>query len=266
MKVGISTATFFTRLLTEDSFSVIRRLGADCAEVFLTTWYEYEPSFADLLRERKDEAGVEVYSVHALNTQFEPELFNAAERTRRDAETLYRKVLAAGQKIGAKFYTFHGRTRLKRTAYISPEKFGRRMEELGRLALDYGITLCLENVHWAAFSFPEFFTEAKEFCPSVGAVLDIKQARQSGRDWREYIDAMGDRLRNVHISDCDAEGNIKLVGRGVFPFPELVGRLHTAGYDGPVMIEQYAGDYDNFEQVADSVKYIQNIIGGNYAN
>ena len=32
------------------------------------------------------------------------------------------------------------------------------------------------------------------------------------------------------------------------------------------MIEQYAGDYDNFEQVADSVKYIQNIIGGNYAN
>ena len=52
MKVGISTATFFTRVLTEDSFSVIRRLGADCAEVFLTTWYEYEPSFADLLRER----------------------------------------------------------------------------------------------------------------------------------------------------------------------------------------------------------------------
>ena len=247
MKVGISTATFFTRLLTEDSFSVIRRLGGECAEVFLTTWFEYEPSFADLLRERKDEAGVEVYSVHALNTQFEPELFNAAERTRRDAETLYRKVLAAGQKI-------------------APEKFGRRMEELGRMALDYGITLCLENVHWAAFSFPEFFTEAKEFCPSVGAVLDIKQARQSGRDWREYIDAMGDRLRNVHISDCDAEGNIRLVGRGVFPFPELVGRLRAADYDGPLMIEQYAGDYDNFEQVADSVKYIQNIIGGNYAN
>ena len=77
---------------------------------------------------------------------------------------------------------------------------------------------------------------------------------------------MGDRLRNVHISDCDAEGNIRLVGRGVFPFPELVGRLRAADYDGPLMIEQYAGDYDNFEQVADSVKYIQNIIGGNYAN
>lgn len=266
MKVGISTATFFTRLLTEDSFSVIRRLGGECAEVFLTTRYEYEPSFAALLAERKEEAGVDVYSVHALNTQFEPELFNSAERTRRDAEETYNKVLAAGREIGAKFYTFHGRTRLKRTAYISPEKFGRRMEELGQIALGYGIRLCLENVHWAAFSFPDFFAEAKEYCPSVGAVLDIKQARQSGRDWREYIDAMGDRLMNVHISDCDAEGNIKLVGRGVFPFPELVERLHAAGYDGPLIIEQYAGDYDNFEEVADSVKYIRNIIGGNYAN
>lgn len=81
MKVGISTATFFSKVLTEDSFSVIQRCGGECAEVFLTTRYEYEPSFGDLLAERKGD--LEIYSVHALNTQFEPELFNSAERTRR---------------------------------------------------------------------------------------------------------------------------------------------------------------------------------------
>ena len=46
MKVGISTATFFTKVLTEDSFSVIKRLGADTCEVFLTTFYEYKDAFA----------------------------------------------------------------------------------------------------------------------------------------------------------------------------------------------------------------------------
>ena len=262
MKVGISTATFFTRVLTEDSFSVIRRLGGECAEVFLTTWYEYEPSFADLLAARREEAGVEVYSVHALNTQFEPELFNSAPRTRSDAETVFEKVLAVGEKLGAKCYTFHGRTRLKRTAHIDPEAFGRRLEELGRRALDHGITLCLENVHWAAFSFPEFFADAKAFCPSVGAVLDIKQARQSGRDWRDYIAAMGTRLKNVHISDCDSEDRIALVGKGCFPFDDLVSRLTASGYAGPLIIEQYAGDYASMDEVAGSVEYIKNIIGG----
>ena len=68
MKVGISTATFFTKVLTEDSFSVIKRLGADTCEVFLTTFYEYKDAFAQLLKERKGD--FDVYSVHSLNTQF----------------------------------------------------------------------------------------------------------------------------------------------------------------------------------------------------
>lgn len=263
MKVGISTATFFSKVLTEDSFSVIQRCGGECAEVFLTTRYEYEPAFADLLAERT--GGLEIFSVHALNTQFEPELFNAVPRTRRDAEELYRKVLDVGRKLGAKCYTFHGRMRLKRNMVISPEAAGRRMKELGDIALDYGVKLCFENVHWAMFNSPEFFVEAKEFCPNVGAVLDIKQARQSGRDWREYISVMGDRLMNVHLSDCDENGAIKLIGRGCFPFEELARTLKDGGYDGPLMIEQYADNYGDVSEVADAVRYLKHIVGGIYA-
>lgn len=263
MKVGISTATFFSRVLTEDSFSVIQRCGGECAEVFLTTRYEYEPAFGDLLKERKGD--LEIYSVHALNTQFEPELFNSAERTRKDAEELYRKVLDVARKIGAGYYTFHGRMRLKRSTVVSPVAVGRRMRELGDIAEEYGVKLCFENVHWAAFNSPEFFAEAKEYCPNVGAVLDIKQARQSGRDWREYIAAMGDRLCNVHVSDCDDSGAIKLVGRGTFPFGELAAELERNGYDGPLMIEQYAGDYEDVKEVAGAVEYLKQIVGGNNA-
>ena len=56
------------------------------------------------------------------------------------------------------------------------------------------------------------------------------------------------------------------MGRGVCPCPEVVGRLETAGCDGAVVIEEYAGDYDNVGRVADSVKDIQNVSGGNDAN
>ena len=104
MKVGISTATFFSKVLTEDSFSVIQRCGGDTCEVFLTTFYEYKDSFGRLLKERKGD--FDVYSVHSLNTQFEPQLFNKVQRTYDDAEGVFRSVLNVGQIIGAKAYTF----------------------------------------------------------------------------------------------------------------------------------------------------------------
>ena len=230
----------------------------------MTTYSEYEPSFVDLLDERRQ--GLEIYSVHSLNTQFEPQLFNAAPRTRKDAENIYLKVLAAAKKLGAKVYTFHGVPQLKRNVFIDPVATGKRLQELGVMAKEFGVTLCLENVHWAMFSEPAFFVEAKEYCPDVGAVLDVKQARQSGFDWREYLAAMGDRLLNVHLSDVDESGNIVMVGKGVFPFEELVSRLDDMGYKGPLLIEQYAKNYKDYGEVAESVKYLKNLIGGQKCN
>lgn len=255
MKIGISTATFFLKLLTEDSFSVIQRCGGETCEVFLTTFSEYEPSFVDLINKRRGE--LDIYSVHALNTQFEPQLFNGAERTRRDAESMYIKVLEAGRALGAKVYTFHGISRLKKNAYVDPVAAGERLEELANIALKYQIRLCLENVHWAMFDSPKFFTEAKKYCPSLGTVLDIKQARQSGYDWREYLDVMGDSLKNVHVSDVKDDGSIAMVGKGVFPFEELIERLERIDYKGPLIIEQYAKNYAGFDEVADSVEYLK---------
>lgn len=257
MKVGISTATFFTKVLTEDSFSVIKRLGADTCEVFLTTFYEYKDAFAKLLKERKGD--FDVYSVHSLNTQFEPQLFNKAPRTYNDAEEIFRSVLSVGRTLGAKAYTFHAQARLKQSVYIDPKFVGERMTKLGAIASEYGIKLCLENVHWATFDSPEFYRQMKPYASGIGTVLDIKQARQSGYDWREYIDVMGNALTNVHVSDVK-DGQITMVGKGEFPFKELVARLKDVGYDGPLIIEQYAGNYDSVDEIAESVQYLKNIL------
>lgn len=268
MKVGISTATFFSKLLTEDTFSVIKQCGGETAEVFLTTFCEYEPSFGELLMQRKGD--LDIYSVHALNTAFEPQLFNIAARTRDDAEIIYRRVLAVGQQLGAKCYTFHGTSRLKKNAVLDEVYIGERMKELGDIAADYGIKLCFENVHWAAYNSPDFFETVGQYAPNIGTVLDIKQAWQSGYDWRDYLRVMGDRISNVHISDVctNARGNkqVCMVGKGEFPFEELCRTLIENNYQGPIIIEQYAGNYDGYQEVAASVEYLKNLIGGIYAN
>jgi sugar phosphate isomerase/epimerase len=147
---------------------------------------------------------------------------------------------------------------LKKNVFIDPVWTGEREEQLGRIALEYGITLCFENVHWAAFNYPDFFRQMKDYCPSVGAVLDIKQAWQSGYPWEEYLDAMGDRLRNVHL--CDHIGDkLCMTGKGEFPFGRLIEKLKKVNYGGSLIIEQYSGNYESTDEIKQSVEYIKNL-------
>lgn len=257
MQVGISTATFYTKLYTEQTFPVIKKCGAEVCEVFMNTYSEYELKFGDIFVRESD--GLKIYSIHALNTQFEPQLFNRVDRTRYDAEVILKKVLANAQKMGAQYYTFHATTRLKVTSKINVDDFAYHITRIGDIATQYDVQICLENVHWAAFNSPNFFRELKPKVKNIGTVLDIKQARQSGFDWREYIDVMGNTIRNVHISDV-RNNQTALIGTGEFPFRELITRLRDVGYDGPLIIEQYPEDYETYDQLKDAVEFIKSLI------
>ena len=94
MTTGISTASLFGRYNTEDTFSILRDMGVKVAEVCLSTFSEYEPAFAQRLTALKGD--LQIHSVHALTTQFEPQLFNVSARVRADAEAIFRKVLSCG--------------------------------------------------------------------------------------------------------------------------------------------------------------------------
>ena len=53
IKVGISTATFFSRLVNEDAISLLEKWEIPVCEVFLNTYMEYEEDFINLLLSRK---------------------------------------------------------------------------------------------------------------------------------------------------------------------------------------------------------------------
>lgn len=255
MELAISTACYFSKLFTEESFAEIKKLGITTCEVFLATFCEYESSFAEMLKEKS--RGLKVYSVHALTNQFEPELFNISPRTRADAEKLFDKVVSSGRALGAKYYTFHGPTRLKKKAYkFDFEKLGERFRQLNERAMAQGVKMAYENVHWTFFSEPDYWVNLRRFCPGLNTVLDIKQAMQSRMDYADFLEVMKGSLANVHICDWDENGRLCMPGRGITDFKELFKRLEDAGYDGPVTLEIYADAYQDFWEIKDCLDYL----------
>lgn len=258
MRIGLSTATFFGKLPVEDSFSLAKEFGAQAIEVFLTTYSEYLPAFGETLAARTE--GLPIHSLHTLNSQFEPQLFHSVERTRHDAEAIFRMTLATAQKLGAKHYTFHGPARLKRKEYVFDfDSLGERMRGVCGIAEEYGVTVCYENVHWAYYYRPGYYRELKRRCPAMLGTLDVKQAFQGGEDWREFLAEMGRDIATVHVCDYLPDGRTVPIGRGIFPFPELFRRLREEGIKAPVLVELYSGDYTDFSEVADSLDYLKSL-------
>lgn len=254
MKVGISTASLFMRLYNEDAVALIDEWGVETAEVFLTSFCEYEPRFARTLAQKK--GALDINSVHVLNTQFEPQLFSAHPRVKADAYAWLEQVLCSAQILGAKHYTFHGIARLKSTFRENLKKAGEALSEISACCKKKGVTLCLENVEWALYNRSGIFKEIKKYCPDLKSVLDIKQAMISGFPYEEYLADMGKSLAYVHASDYTDAGKKCLPGQGVFDFELLFKRLRDSGFDGAIIIENYNEDFSDLKELKDSYGYL----------
>ena len=254
MIAGISTASLFLRLNNEDALPLLGEWGVPEAEVFLTSFCEYEPKFAKKLQKTK--ANVHVHSVHVLNTQFEPQLYSAHPRVHADAFASLKKVMESARILGAEHYTFHGIARIKRAFKEDIPRVGEITAQIASFCKRYGVTLCFENVEWAFYNRPSVFRELKKYCPDLKGVLDIKQARISGYPYEQYLEEMGSDISHVHVSDLDANGRMCLPGSGVFDFDALFSRLRAVGFGGAVLIENYSKDYSDFGQLKQSYEFL----------
>ena len=254
MKAGISTATLFLKQETEDAVKTIKNLGADCAEIFYGTFYEYRPEFSKALA--ADINGFEISSVHANTYHIDNALFSRSRRNRGDGFYWLDQVMRSAQLLGCKAYTFHGKA--DKTAGI--ERVADYLREAVEFCARYGVSLCLENVAWCMYNKPKIFTELKARIPDLRGVLDIKQARRSGYSYKEYIEDMKGSISHVHLSDVDKDGKMCLPYKGVTDFTEVLKRLKGAGFDGNVLIEVYNEDYSDFSELKNSLDYLKEII------
>ena len=258
MQVGISTATLFGRCYTEDALEFLSKNKVDSAEVFLASYCEYNKEFGKLLQEKK--GNTNVHSVHVLTTQFEPQLYSLNQRAMEDSFKILDGAMQAANLIGAKYYTFHGGARFKRTPFkIDYERVSKITQRIIDSIKLHGLTLAYENVHWGYYNYIGFFEEIRKRTNGLKATLDIKQARQSGLPYSEYIEDMGEDIVTVHLSDVDESGKMCLPGKGVTDFSDLFSRLKGKGFDGALIIEAYPNDYGDESELFNSLDFIQEV-------
>lgn len=256
MKIGVSTASFFPREECENAIEIIKELGADCAEVFLGSFYEYRPEFIKANKARF--SGIEISAVHAFSSNFEPQLFSSSRRVRGDGYYWLDQLMRSAQFLGAKKYSFHGYIS-RNSDSVNFDRIATCMREMCEFTARYGVDVCLENVSWCTYNRPGLFREFKARCPQLAAVFDIKQARRSGYPINMYIEDMAGAISHVHLSDVTENGRMCLPGKGIYNFEEIFKRLKGAGFNGPAVIEVYGGDYSEYSEIKQSLEYLKEI-------
>ncbi len=258
MKVGISTASLFVRKTTEDALQFLSENNVETAEVFLESYCEYKNSFGKVLQSVQN--GIDVHSVHVLTTQFEPQLYSINERAKADSFNILDEVMSTAKMIGADYYTFHGTARLKKTPIkIDYDRIARITQDIIETCKKHSVTLAYENVHWSYYNYVGFFEEIRKRTDGLKATLDVKQARQSGIEYKDLIKEMGKDIVTVHLSDIDVNGKMCLPGKGITDFYDLFSRLKDVGFDGAFLLEVYQQDYAKYSELFESLDYVKNL-------
>jgi sugar phosphate isomerase/epimerase len=259
MRVGISTACFYPSVNTEDTLDIIKDSGFDLCEVFLEAQCEMGEYYCGKLREKSERLGLDIYSVHAFNGNFEPYLFDKYERRRHEMEMKFRDVCRAASILGAKYYTFHGITSNMPRGNIEEVAMG--MNKLCRVAEEYKINLSWENVSWCMSGNPEFLKDIDEkIYEKLYFTLDIKQALRSKHYPNEYIDIYGKRLSTVHINDAGIDGTCLMPGRGNLKLKEIVDKVKNIDENIPFIIEVYRENFKAYDELSIAREYLYNIV------
>ncbi len=234
-RIGISTASFFPHLLTEEAVEAAASLGFHVLEAFLQAEEEYTLAFGHELGRRARDAGVHIHSLHLFATLFD--IWSPYRRVHRETRDRYRRVLEIAHRCGAKALTWHGlRYQLDNPQWVDPflESVVWAAEEAARAE----ILLCIENVSWCYLRRIEHLERLKALPVPLGFTFDVFQAAEVGVPIEAMAQAMGERMTTTHISDYDPNGGRHLPpGEGILDWEAVGAALRAIAYQGPLIIE-----------------------------
>jgi sugar phosphate isomerase/epimerase len=115
------------------------------------------------------------------------------------------------------------------------------LRRLCDVAKSAGATVMIENVPHAIFN------DVVTIAPLLNALPDLRLLIDIGHTWLrgkqrlgELLDAFGDRLAHVHVSDnCGVKDDHFLLGVGAIEWPDAFRQLKDAGFDGRITMETY---------------------------
>lgn len=259
MEIGVSTACLYP-LETELSLQTVAELGVRTVEIFINAPSEIKPECLARLKETADACHIKIASLHPYSSGFEPFLFfTGYDRRYRDGLAMYDEFYQAAAMLGAGIVVLHGD---HRGGLLPEEEYFERFGEMFRRAAAQGVVLAQENVERCRSRSSGFIHRMKNYlADDVRFVLDLKQALRSGEDIFGMLEAMGDKVCHLHLSDSRGEETCLPPGQGSFDFEVFAKRLQALHYAGCGVIELYRDNYRKPEELYQSYCYLQAIPG-----
>ena len=257
-RVGISSACYYPEP-TELAFDKICRSGARCAEIFFNSPSEIEAPFIREMARRQKAHGVEIVSVHPFTSFMEDcFLFSTYERRFIDAMPLYERYFEVCQALGARILVIHG-ARIPGSA--SDELYCERFAKLMERGKAYGVQVCQENVALYRSESADYLKMMRRnLGGDFGVVLDVKQARRAKITPYDVIDAVGDSIRHVHISDCRPDCDCTPPFSGSFDFDRFFRTMRGIGYSGAYIVELYRHSFREEREIVESYRKVRDFL------
>lgn len=228
-KVGLSTASVYP-LSTAEAFKIAAGLGYDGVEVMV--WTDPISQDAEAIHALSQHYGVAVLAVHA------PCLVITQRVWSTDPWEKLRRARAAAERVGADVVVVHPPFRWQRE-YARDFVAG-----IERMAEETAVRFAVENM----FPLRVRGREVSAYLPSWDAAtgayrdctLDLSHTAVSRSDALGMLEAMGPRLRHLHVADGTGDGGKDehlIPGRGKQPCAAVLERLAAAGFTGNVIVE-----------------------------
>ncbi len=116
----------------------------------------------------------------------------------------------------------------------------RHLRQLVKICAPAGCCVLLET-HDAWSTSPQVLELISDFTPDeVGVLLDLEHPFRGGESPALTMEALGTRIRHVHIKDSNRISNKNiptLLGQGTLPLVEMLGALRSINYDGWICLE-----------------------------
>jgi sugar phosphate isomerase/epimerase len=233
IRVGMSTSCVYP-LGVEEGFRYAKLAGYDGVEVMVTRDETTQsPETLLALSRRYD---IPILSIHA------PVLLLTHFVWGRDPQVKLEKSAELAREVGATAVVVHPPFRWQ-AEYA--DNFLRIVRETSEV---FGVEIAVENM----FPWKVKGTSVKAYSPGWDPVvmdcdavtLDFSHAALSGRDSLEMAEALGPRLRHIHL--CDGSGSLDegrvfdehlLPGYGGQPVSEVLAWLHANDWNGHVVAE-----------------------------
>ncbi|MBQ2964010.1 MAG: sugar phosphate isomerase/epimerase [Clostridia bacterium] len=258
MKTGMSSACFYP-LETEKAVEKCGKMGFKNIEIFVNSYCELSGAIKNEIKAICDYYGMRACSVHPFTSFAESFVFFGSYGRRvDDGIEFYKNYFEFASFLGAGLINLHG----AKTLYtVDNEEYFNRYARLFEAGKEFGITVSQENVVNYRSQSPEFIKRMSDYLGNGFALtLDLKQCRRAGEKATDFIDAVGEKIKAVHISDFTEGKDCIAPFEGEEDFNSIISALNNKGYKGNYLIELYSNGFENEAQIITAAEKFDKIL------